>query len=1802
MWNVNPSATFLKMLDPGAPAFAESDDLKRIVAGGYKVVKTLLDRDTLFSVTRTDLGSDQIWFVEDFDHNSFMVGEPPKDKGAAEDEAKDENKVVLLRSDVVTLRQIQSMIKLTGTPTAVAAFMIKGLLTKEKILSLTENEFVEVVTSLSHAPVSSALAHKIYQDLVNPPVVIEPAAQDEAAKAHPFRLARKRDLTDPANPAALTSIDPNTAPESSHPQRATVKDLVGGGDLITLDDGLTTITSPSAYFVDLLELLKQTTATIIGFEGQLTPVVLFDLLIARRPDLPYLQLSIENTNVVMPYLDLVNEVMTQVIFARDPSSEEAPLYYDTKFGEDAKDLLAQPLHVNYNVYRLISGTVPIGELPYDPHLHRMRILLRAMGTSLLDLMVNFPSKESQVWSQSPSADDRERLSRTEFLQISDTEIRLIISSQTPGPETVKKLWGLPYSASQAAMLEKLSLVKDEVLPRASIELSDLAQILKTNFINPGAMRENGNFNEDTSMKPGPVVIIDASGDGGAPGLLPDMRLLRRDGTFPTWAQLHKLMIFIRVWKHINALSNGSDWSVDNLDRALTLFPDQSGKNFDMVLSGIDCVSQISALTGLDTSRVLVLFGNLSMPLYREIFVRHDLAAKDPVFEWNQSNGLYLGDDSIKVADHLPVLLAALRISSRDFSLILARLGTSTSDVLNFTTLSSYLRTIFIRDAFGIELEDLDTLNQFRQAFGTPNDTPRDFLTALEKWHRLTSQTFDVGESIFVATGQDPDKLGPDPRLVISMAGTLGSQLSLVDSQYPDIIEDSEATADAVSQYASPLFGSQSSKNIINFLEGKRVVRISINPSAIPAAFKDTKKLKASRDEGFLIATGILTDKELKDAIAQGRQAAWRKALESIKTLAQDFYHNTMGDMLASLANASELEIFLLQGDDADTGTAEQKRAKFLEAFIPLLRKRLIARSVREFVDSGVLQGMAPDIIRMILAKCPPDPETPGIVSEQTITEKLMAVRSDTYDPGEPFQGHLIPTSTDSYRFVADASSGSNQSVTIDGKSYPLKPQFDKSQFLVTEAVALTGSQIYEFSATSGIEELQWRALQSNLQQTVPIDALVKSDTSEDLLANLSWLTRFRMLIDRLHLDSREVEALDTRFSWEFIDYLMSYIDLRAYIVSQQEKTATSAVAQKLLSVFPLRIDSQTETRYTATQISNATGWSLADIRPYASFAPTDTVTWRSVLRIKSQISICKNLGVLVSDVYRWVSGRASDTFDEKWERADELTLLYNHSSRMSHTQWEEAAAAAVYDELRDSHRRALAAFLLRQKWLKDVPDLDALFEYLLIDTQMGTGLETSRTKQAISTVQLFVQRCLLGLENKSTLRITNVESFIQKWNWMSKYRVWEANRKVFIFPENWIDPAFRDDKSTAFEAFESNLLKAPITKEHIDRALLDYVHDAYEVRSLFIEITYTKRGPIVDEVPGPIECIHYIGRTVGTPYTFYHRKFTSKSGTWTPWKKIDAQIPVVETDAEGLALERPGVYMALYEFQGRLMLILPQLTVKNKTYDTTKSGFSASSNGSTTVVRPPSSGRVEKYWQIKLAWTEFRNNRWSPKILSQTTLEYSGYFLSIYNFRFLVGLPSEILDTDKEDQKIRSKMQSETGEETFSVLVDHDDHGNVGAFVWRNGGFELFNGYEYKMRNGRGSFFGDTYFQKMVSSSTRLYMIETSFLRRAYTVTSISYKEDISPLRSPDITDTRTLDDGYRYQLRNALVPRLMPMLDAKGVFGTIAEFGAGIGSTEAETERIELFGGTRDANKNVSFPHELRTPAAIYNWELGFQ
>src|SRR5205814_891913 len=140
-------------------------------------------------------------------------------------------------------------------------------------------------------------------------------------------------------------------------------------------------------------------------------------------------------------------------------------------------------------------------------------------------------------------------------------------------------------------------------------------------------------------------------------------------------------------------------------------------------------------------------------------------------------------------------------------------------------------------------------------------------------------------------------------------------------------------------------------------------------------------------------------------------------------------------------------------------------------------------------------------------------------------------------------------------------------------------------------------------------------------------------------------------------------------------------------------------------------------------------------------------------------------------------------------------------------------------------------YLRSQPETAQIDTPDKLFEWLLIDVEMEPCMKTSRIRQALSSVQLFIQRCLLNLEPR--VAASSIDA--KRWSWMQRYRVWEANRKVFLTPENWLEPELRDDKSPLFKQLEGDLLGADITDEAAANALGHYLEGLNEVAKLEVD-------------------------------------------------------------------------------------------------------------------------------------------------------------------------------------------------------------------------------------------------------------------------------------------------------------------------------------------------------------------------------
>lgn len=221
------------------------------------------------------------------------------------------------------------------------------------------------------------------------------------------------------------------------------------------------------------------------------------------------------------------------------------------------------------------------------------------------------------------------------------------------------------------------------------------------------------------------------------------------------------------------------------------------------------------------------------------------------------------------------------------------------------------------------------------------------------------------------------------------------------------------------------------------------------------------------------------------------------------------------------------------------------------------------------------------------------------------------------------------------------------------------------------------------------------------------------------------------------------------------------------------------------------------------------------------------------------------------------------------------------------------------DKIRGLKRSGLVDFFLKSTKQGFITP-DDLYDFFLVDTQLEGCARTSRVVAANSSLQLYVQRILMNLEQSSDddpNPIAVSPGLIPpEWSWRSHYRVWEANRKVFLYPESYIEPELRDDKTPLFEELEATLLQQPITEDNVTDAYLRYLTGFDEVNSLRIA------GACHDfDDPNKTDLLHLFGATMDEPPQYFYRNVRNthyseqrndRRVTYSPWRKVNVQIPV----------------------------------------------------------------------------------------------------------------------------------------------------------------------------------------------------------------------------------------------------------------------------------------------------------------------
>jgi hypothetical protein len=272
---------------------------------------------------------------------------------------------------------------------------------------------------------------------------------------------------------------------------------------------------------------------------------------------------------------------------------------------------------------------------------------------------------------------------------------------------------------------------------------------------------------------------------------------------------------------------------------------------------------------------------------------------------------------------------------------------------------------------------------------------------------------------------------------------------------------------------------------------------------------------------------------------------------------------------------------------------------------------------------------------------------------------------------------------------------------------------------------------------------------------------------------------------------------------------------------------------------------------------------------------------------------------------------------------------------------------------------------------------------------------------------------------------------IKELTWRKSYRVWEANRKMLFFPENWLEPELRQDKSEIFKSIEEKLLQIDINEDTANDIFNEYVDKLDEISNLEILCAYN-----TGYYDWSTYNIHLLGRTKGSTGKYYYRqlKNNNNSFTWTPWEEVANGI---KADAAGLC-----------EFRGNLYMFWPEIyTVtqleKGKEYAYTFRETDDNESVDTT----------REYTAVRLAWSVYKNGKWGKAVFS------NDYMVEPLNKGGLKNFILNIMrngDTNVEIQVLFGAPK--TNNFPYTKLLSR------GRFIFN--GNELVFKYRYDLNNG----------------------------------------------------------------------------------------------------------------------------------------
>ncbi len=519
------------------------------------------------------------------------------------------------------------------------------------------------------------------------------------------------------------------------------------GDLDYLDcDHCGSMFGPAAYFVDLMRIVDQyitePNQESISEAGGLT-------LNQRRPDLEEIELTCDNTNSLLPSLQIINRILEARVKTALPSSDAL------------QSLATEPYPFT---------------LPVNFTLEQIRSYLGHLKTDLVTIYQTFDVDELAI--------------AKEQIGLSLEEYNLITNSETDETK-LKELYGIEDLASLnnvEVFLQQTGLSRTELpeLLEQNLDLEELNARVAHNFY----------INQVLEDKKAVQITTDKTNSNGTPTI--------ENLTPATLDRIHR---FIRLAKKLNWSFADLDWVLTSITATeineeaikdianIKQLQDQYKLPLDVLCSFWHPMKTIG--NGSNTEKPQSLFDRVFNNPFEEILGDKFFRLQDEI-QQIELNNLEQQAETNPIVGRI---LAALRLNVNQLIDILRTLWGKENPVnLTVENLSQLFRTSQILRLLGLNIEEYQILLSFLdiESISELYVDVDQFLQITELWQWVNSSNFEIDELDYILTG----KLGSNLDIGYSETDVIEAMRSLWQLAVNSLIKPSDFISEEIDESKS----------------------------------------------------------------------------------------------------------------------------------------------------------------------------------------------------------------------------------------------------------------------------------------------------------------------------------------------------------------------------------------------------------------------------------------------------------------------------------------------------------------------------------------------------------------------------------------------------------------------------------------------------------------------------------------------------------------------------------------------------------------------------------------------------------------------------------------------------------------------------------------------------------------------------------------------------------------------------------------------------------------------------------------